>query len=197
MQGRRFTKMKAKKIFTKLLLLISITLITLIVTFGIKNKNKLIKSTVTHLSKTGIDISIDNIHLIEEEEGKIQWKLNADKAEVVYSNKITHLKNIQMNLYQKNNQFSVSADKGIIHNESENVELEGNIQVHSGEGHMLTTNNLKWVSEQKTFETSDDVKINGNNFILTGKGMKVNVDTEILEIYGGVRALFSDIKIIM
>ena len=190
--------MKPKKIFGKLLLLISITLITLITGFAIKNKSKLIKSTVTNITKTGIDISIDNIHLIEEEDGKTQWELNADKAEVVHSNKITRLKNIRMSLYQKNNsQISVLADKGIIHNESENVELEGNIQVYSGEGHVLTTNNLKWVSEQKTFATTDDVKINGNNFILTGKGMKVNVDTEILEIYGGVKAFFSDIKIIM
>jgi len=62
---------------------------------------------------------------------------------------------------------------------------------------VLTTNTLKWMSEQKTFETKDDVKINGANFILTGKGMKINVDTEILEIYGGVKASFSDIKIIM
>ena len=190
--------MKSKKILTKLLLLISITLITLIVAFWIKNKNKLIKSTITNLTKTGIDISIDNIHLIEEEEGKTQWELNADKAEVIHSNKTTRLKNVRMRLFQKNNtHVSVSADKGIIHNDSENVELEGNIQVYSGEGHVLTTNILKWVSEQKTFETTDDVKINGNNFILTGKRMKVNVDTEILELYGGVEAFFSDINTIM
>jgi len=170
----------------------------LIAAFAIKNKNKLIKSTVANITKTGIDISMDNIHLIEEEKGKTQWELNADKAEVLHSKKITRLKNIRMSLFQKNNnQISVSADKGIIHNESENVELEGNIQVYSGEGHVLTTNTLKWMSEQKTFETKDDVKINGANFILTGKGMKINVDTEILEIYGGVKASFSDIKIIM
>jgi lipopolysaccharide export system protein LptC len=211
--------MKSKKILTKLLLLISISFITLIAVFGIKNKNKLIKSTVSNIIKTGIDISIDNIYLIEEEEGKTKWELNADKAEVLLSKKITRLKNIRMNLFQNNNQISVSADIGTIHNESDNAEkgkntqissielnrniqvsnvvLEGNIQVSSGEGHVLTTDNLIWVSEKKTFETADDVKITSDNLILTGKGMKVNIDTEVLEIYGGVKALFSDIKTIM
>ena len=178
MQGWTTRKMKPKKILSKLLLLISITIIILITAFATKNKNKLIKSTVANIIETGIDISIDNIHLIEEEEGKTQWELNADKAEVFHSKKITHLKNIRMSLFQKdNNQISVSADKGTIHNESENVELEGDIQVSNGEGHVLTTNNLKWVSEQKTFETTDDVRINGINFILSGKGMKANIDT--------------------
>ncbi len=187
--------METKNLLKRLLLLISITLAILITIFAVKNKGKFLKSAGQSLTKTGIDISITKLHLIEEEEGKKQWELNAEKAEVINSKGITRMKNIQMSIFQKSeDNFSISADTGIIQNDTKDIELDGNIKVSNKQGYLLKTNNLKWASKLKVIQTNDEIKINGKDLAITGKGMKVNIDTEIMEIFGGVKVVYFGIN---
>lgn len=187
--------MKTKKLIRKLLLLITISLIILITVFLVKNKSNLPKSVSVKLTKTGIDVSIKNLHLIEEKNGAKQWELNADTAEVINSKGITRLKKIQMTLFQKNgDDLLVSADTGIVKNNNKNIELKGNIEVLNHEGYTLKTENLKWLSEQKTIQFDDEIEISGQDLNVTGKEMTVDVKNDIIEIYGGVRVLYYGMK---
>lgn len=187
--------MKTKKLIRKLLLLITISLIILITGFLVKNKSNLPKSVSARLTKTGIDISIKNLRLIEEKDGTKQWELNADTAEVINSKGITQLKKIQMNLFQKNgDKLSVSADNGIVENNNKNIELKGNIEVSNNEGYTLKTENLKWLSEQKIIQFDDEIEIRGQDLNVTGKRMTVDVENNIVKIYGGVRVLYYGMK---
>ena len=187
--------MKTKKLLKKLLLLVSLSLIILMTVFLVRNRNKLPKSFNVEIVKTGINVSIEDFHLIEEKEGKKQWELNADKAEVLDSKGITRLRNIEMNFFQKNgDELFVSADKGIIQNSSNNIELIGNIKVSNLDGYRLTTEKLNWTSDKKTIQTDDEIEINGKDLDITGKRMTVDVENEIFEIFGGVRVLYYGMK---
>ncbi|HJP17256.1 MAG TPA: LPS export ABC transporter periplasmic protein LptC, partial [Nitrospinota bacterium] len=188
-------EMKTKKLLKKLLLLVSLSLIILMTVFLVRNRNKLPKSFNVEIVKTGINVSIEDFHLIEEKEGKKQWELNADKAEVLDSKGITRLRNIEMNFFQKNgDELFVSADKGIIQNSSNNIELIGNIKVSNLDGYRLTTEKLNWTSDKKTIQTDDEIEINGKDLDITGKRMTVDVENEIFEIFGGVRVLYYRMK---
>ncbi len=70
--------MKTKKLLKKLLLLVSLSLIILMTVFLVRNRNKLPKSFNVEIVKTGINVSIEDFHLIEEKEGKKQWELIVD-----------------------------------------------------------------------------------------------------------------------
>ena len=182
---------KLLRILRKLLLLVSLSLIILITILLVRNKNKLPKSFDVKIVKTGIDVTIENFHLIEEKEGKKQWELNADKAEIVNSKGITRLSNIRMNVFQKNgNDLSVSADNGIIQNDNHNIDLKGNCKVSNLDGYRLKTENLKWISEKKTIQTDNEIEIMGKDLNITGKKMTVDVEKEIFEIYGGIKVLY-------
>ena len=188
-------EMKAKKLLRKLLLLVSLSLIILITIFLLKNKNKLPKSIDVKIVKTGIDVSIENFHLIEEKEGKKQWELNADKAEVINSKGITRLRNIELNFFQKSgNKLLVFADKGIIQNNNNNIELTGNIEVSNSDGYKLKTDNLNWISDKKTIQTDDLIEISGKDLSISGKRMTVNVESEVFKIHDGVKVLFYGMK---
>lgn len=187
--------MKIRKLLKKLLLLVSLSLIVLIIVFLIKNKNKLPKSFDVEITKTGINVSIENFHLVEDKEGEKQWELNADKAEIINSKGITRLRNIKMNFFQKNgHNISVLADKGVIQNSSNDIELIGNVKVSNLEGYRLETESLKWMSDKKTIRTDDEIEINGADLNITGKRMTVDVENEIFEIYGGVKVLYYGIE---
>ena len=187
--------MKAKKLLRKLLLLVSVSLIILITVFLLKNKHKLPKSIDVKIVKTGIDVSIENFHLIEEKEGKKQWELNADKAEVINSKGITRLSNIELNFFQKSgNKLLVFADKGIIQNNNNNIELTGNIEVSNSDGYKLKTDNLNWISDKKTIQTDDLIEISGKDLSISGKRMTVNVESEVFKIHDGVKVLFYGMK---
>lgn len=183
--------MKTKKLLKKLLLLLSLSFIILITIFLVRNRNKFPKSFDIKIVKTGIDVSIENFHLIEEKEGKKQWELNADKAEIFNSKGITRLRNIRMIFFQESgNELSVSADRGIIQNSNNNVDLMGNIKVTNLDGYKLRTEKLKWISDKKTIRTDGEVEISGVDLKITGKKMTVDVENEILEIYDGVKVLY-------
>ncbi len=187
--------MKTKKLLKKLLLLVSLSLIILMAVFLVRNRNKLPKSFNVEIVKTGVNVSIEDFHLTEEKEGKKQWELSADKAEVVNSKGITRLRNIEMNFFQKNgDELFVSADKGIIQNSNKNIELIGNIKVSNLDGYILTTEKLKWTSDKKTILSDEKIEITGVDLNIIGKRMAVDVEKEILEIYGGVKVLYYGMK---
>jgi LPS export ABC transporter protein LptC len=157
----------------------------------VKNKSKIPKSINVKISKTGIDVSIKKLHLVEEENGAKQWELNADKAEVINSKGITRLTTIHLNLFQKKGKdILISADSGIIKNDHKFVDLTGNVEVINHGEYTLKTENLKWFSEKKTIQIDSDVEINGKDININGKGMTVNMDNKTAEVYGGVRFLY-------
>lgn len=183
--------MDKKKIFRNMLLFISLSLIILITIFFFKNKNRLPKSFNVQINKTGIDVSIEKFYLTEEKEGKKQWELNADKAEIINSEGITRLKNIDMNIFQKGGDgITVSADRGVIQNDSNDIELIGNIEVLNQDGYKLKTESLKWLSEQKKVLSDKDVEITGEDLNITGKKMTVDVENKIFEISGGIKVIY-------
>lgn len=187
--------MRVKKILKKVLLLVSLSLIILISIFLFKNKNNLPKSFDITIADTGIDVSIENFHLIEEKKGIKQWELNADRAEVINSERITRLRSISMDFFRKSgNNILVTADSGIIKNDNNDIDLKGNVKVSSNDGYVLETENLKWMSEEKMVQTDDEVDINGTDVRITGKSLTVDVENETLEIFSNVKVLFYGVK---
>ncbi len=90
-------------------------------------KNDLV--TLTAL-KSGIDIEIENFVAVNENSEEKIWELKADLAQIDQENNLTHLQNVELTMKNKENQdFWVVADSGVLKNETNDVELEGNVRM--------------------------------------------------------------------
>ncbi|OPX34915.1 LPS export ABC transporter periplasmic protein LptC [candidate division KSB1 bacterium 4484_188] len=85
-----------------------------------------------------------------------------------------------MDFYDKDGRHNsvLTADSGLVHNETNNLEAEGNVQVVSDSGIVLQTSKLNWDNKKQKiisevpvrFTTREDTLI-GDSFI-SGPGLK-------------------------
>ena len=135
--------------------------------------------------------------LTETEGGETKWDIRALSAEFLSSGLVI-LEKAKINFYEKGKKvLNVKADSGRFNKVSQDVHLEGNVIGVTNRGETFITQNLNWVSAEKKIETSDKIKITGQNVIVNARGfvfypalnkmiLKKNVKAEI---YGGSKLL--------
>ncbi len=138
--------------------------------------------------------------LTETEGEETKWDIRALSAEFL-SGGLVVLKKVKINFYEKGEKvLNVKADSGCFDKVSQNVHLEGNIIGVTNRGETFITQSLDWVSAEKKIETSDKIKITGQNIIVNTQNLvfypalnkmilKKNVKAEI---YGGSKLLPED-----
>ena len=78
----------------------------------------------------GVAVEIENFKLVNEDASSRTWQLTADRAQVLSSENRTELKNVELTLKQEGGQnFMISADNGVMQNESRDVHLEGHVRL--------------------------------------------------------------------
>ncbi|MBI4389880.1 MAG: LPS export ABC transporter periplasmic protein LptC [Nitrospinae bacterium] len=77
----------------------------------------------------GVNVVIENFKVVHEEKGRPDWELTAESAQVNQQKKETQMKNVSVKLDMNNDQkYWVSADSGILQNESQDFDLQGNVR---------------------------------------------------------------------
>ncbi len=80
-------------------------------------------------TQDGVDVAIENFKVVHEEEGHTGWELIAKSAEINNEKKVTRLKDVQVKVDAKNKHtYWVSADQGVLENETQDFVLEGNVK---------------------------------------------------------------------
>lgn len=78
----------------------------------------------------GVEIEIENFKLASENGSSKSWQLTADRAQVLNQENRTELKNVALTLKQEaGREFVISADNGVMQNESRDIELEGHVRL--------------------------------------------------------------------
>lgn len=109
--------------------------------------------------------------LTETEGGETKWDIRALSAEFLSSGLVI-LEKAKINFYEKGKKvLTVKADSGHFDKVSQNLHLEKNITGVTSRGEMFVTQNLDWVSAEQKIETSDKIKITGQNIIVDAQGL--------------------------
>lgn len=78
----------------------------------------------------GVEVEIENFKLASENGSSKSWQLTADRAQVLNQENRTELKNVAFTLKQEaGREFVISADNGVLQNESRDIELEGHVRL--------------------------------------------------------------------
>jgi LPS export ABC transporter protein LptC len=102
------------------------------------------------------------------EKGRKNWDLSGKSADIFAE--IVKLKSVIGNLYGKEENIKLTADRGDFNKVDGKVHLEQNVVITTSSGTRLTTDSLDWDRKNQQVSTKDKVNIQRENMVTTGTG---------------------------
>jgi len=102
------------------------------------------------------------------EKGKKAWDLTGKSADIFQD--VVKLKDVIGNLYGKEEDIKLTADKGDFDKAQGKIHLEDNVIITTSSGSKLTTDSLDWDRKNKLVTTKDMVNIERGNMVTTASG---------------------------
>lgn len=102
--------------------------------------------------------------------GTKRWEVKGKSANVV--NEMVELEDINATTYGEDNTIALRADEGTYDRELNKVRLEKNVVITTSDGAEVTTDTMDWDSKNNVISSDSIVKVEREEIILTGKGVK-------------------------
>lgn len=137
------------------------------------------------------DAGIDQFTYRQSHAGTVQWEVKAKHGLIFESTQRAVLEDVLVTLYdEEGKEMTVAADRGTINtatNDFELVKHSGPIAIQTSDGYTIYTNHLQWSNDQRQLSTGDPVRITGHGVIVTGEGLRGNIDGERFTVLQNVR----------
>jgi LPS export ABC transporter protein LptC len=151
----------------------------------------------------------------EQEQTSSQFRYQVDRARVVYyqgqrrwdlqtesivkpkpeeeENQQTILRNIKDGrLYDGNKlEYEVDADEIIYFEDTENMELRGNVRFKEIEGKEITADKLQWSAETEKLTTEQGVTVKLQDGKLTAEKMELDTNDKVIDFTGKIKMNFA------
>ncbi|OGL69679.1 MAG: LPS export ABC transporter periplasmic protein LptC [Candidatus Tectomicrobia bacterium RIFCSPLOWO2_12_FULL_69_37] len=126
---------------------------------------------------TDADLRIDKAHMVQNHKGRMDWEMWADTALVYRKKDETHLQTLRMRLYSREGKpTDVTAERGVMGNQSRNVTLTGNVLIRTSDGITMRTDSLHYNPKEHRVLTDSPIVLQGQTFRLTGVGLNGNTE---------------------
>lgn len=131
-----------------------------------------------------IDLSLDQLHYTQNEDGQRSWTLDADKAEYKREDGQALLDKVRLQFYNAGEAGDVQleAEHGLLQQETRQVEVWDQVVVRTARGEQLFTERLHYDDQQRQLTTDEAIRVLTPQMELTGTGLKVDLDSGRLEV---------------
>ena len=143
-----------------------------------------------NLPPQGVAMQLSNVHYEQiDQHGNKEWALEAQSAQVFNEENKIVLKKLDVIFYSaKGEGFTLVADQGELYTDSKDVAVSGNVVTTTDQGFQIESDSLKYSSQDRTISTTDKVTLRGNNMVMKGTGMIIDVEKETLRLLEEVKA---------
>ncbi|MCP4341455.1 MAG: LPS export ABC transporter periplasmic protein LptC [Desulfobulbaceae bacterium] len=170
------------------IILVTILITSYLAVWGLYYSRVLEPEATVELIPDNVDLTLKNIKYTKTLAGEPLWTLVADSAQSTEDG-ITRIKNIRMVFFDRENgDIELSADEGALIPEHKTVTVSSNVVVVSSPGNTLQTDYLRFEEATQLLQTDGMVKINRDHFIVSGKGMELNIIERTLVLLSDVQA---------
>lgn len=136
------------------------------------------------------DAGIEGFVYRQTEEGRVQWEVEAQKAEIHESEQHVLLKQVHVRLFGNEGQdMQLEAEEGTINTANGDFDLRNQdelIAIELVNGYTILTPHVHWVDAEQTISTDRPVTIHGPGLIITGSGLNAELQTETLGVLDDV-----------
>ena len=139
-----------------------------------------------------IDAGMEGFVYRQTDEGRVQWEVEAQRAESRESEQHVLLKQVQVRLFDRQGQeqeMQLEAETGTINTANGDFDLrnqEDLIAIELASGYTILTPHVHWVDAEQTISTNKPVTIRGPGVIITGIGLIAELKTKTLGVLDDV-----------
>ena len=179
---------KPKKIKILLLATILITLGGVIgIYIGFRQDPKIAES-VPESIEPDATLSIGKIHQTATRKGKKEWSLEASSAHYIDKTSQMVLKDLSVIFFLKDNsEVTLTADRGILKTESNDIAVSGNVVLNNKE-YKLLTEKLNYAHERRVLYSNVPVIITGASAQLAADSISFDLNSNKITMEGSVEA---------
>ncbi|OGL45754.1 MAG: LPS export ABC transporter periplasmic protein LptC [Candidatus Schekmanbacteria bacterium RBG_16_38_11] len=194
---KRLLRSAKNKTLLYIILGSSLFLLIAIFNYPTENLRKLDKKEAK-MVKDKATISIEPLHFSQEIEKKSKYILSADSAKFFQEKGKGVLRNFSLTyIYNGGKKLTLSGAKAVVNINADkdlsnvdmsiaNIYSRGKITAVSSEGYTFETEKLLWNGSKRVISTTEPIILYGNNFKVTGEGLKADIDNERMEIVSKV-----------
>lgn len=172
------------------IILVTILITSYLVVWGLYYSRILEPEATAELIPDNVDLTLKNIKYTKTRDGEPLWTLVADSAQSM-DDGITRIENVRMVFFDREGgDIELTADQGQLIPEYRLVTVSSNVMVKDSPGNTLQTDYLKYVQTSNSLQTDRMVTINREHFIVTGKGMEMDIVKRAVVVLSDVEAQF-------
>jgi LPS export ABC transporter protein LptC len=128
-------------------------------------------------------ISLHNYHVAD-----VRWVLQADSASVFRDRKRVEAEWVEIDFFDGDEPMStLTADRGILLQNTDDLEARGNVRVVTTDGDLLKTEVLFWDHQRSLIHTDEYVEITRGDNVLTGVGLEADPGLNRVDLKQTVR----------
>jgi LPS export ABC transporter protein LptC len=137
-------------------------------------------------------LSIGKIHHTATRKGKKEWRLEAASANYAGETSQMVLKNLTVTFFLDDaSEMTLTAAKGNLHTDSNDIEVSGNVVVINRE-YKLLTEELNYAHDKRVLYSTAPVTISGPEADLAADKISLDLNTKIVTLEGSVETTIAD-----
>lgn len=137
-------------------------------------------------------ISLGKVHQTATRNGVKEWTLDARSADVINAKQQAIFQDLSITFFLKNNtKVYLTSDQGILHTDSNDIEVFGNVVVQNN-SYQLKTEILHYKHKERILFTEVPVDIISQTARITGDSMSHNLDANKTILKGNIKGNFGD-----
>ena len=147
-----------------------------------------LKSAIQSAAK----MSLGKLHHTATRDGVIEWSLDASSAKLLDEKKQLILDDLSVVFYMKDGKKAyLTAEKGFLHTESNDIEVAGNVVVKNN-NYVLKTEKLNYEHTRRILFSNVSVEISSDSEKLTADSISFDLNTKKTMLEGNVKGIFSE-----
>ena len=137
-------------------------------------------------------MSLGKLHHTATRDGVIEWSLDASSAKLLDEKKQLILDDLSVVFYMKDGEKAyLTAEKGFLHTESNDIEVTGNVVVKNN-NYVLKTEKLNYEHTRRILFSNVSVEISSDSEKLTADSISFDLNTKKTMLEGNVKGIFSE-----
>ena len=149
------------------------------------------------ISEDGLNLK--NIHYIQDnpDEGG-RWVLDADEVRFSKDRQHISFNKFRLKLEPENDlSLELVGTSGDYNKISNEINLRGDLEGYTGNGYRIKTEHILYKQKEGYLKTDEPVEITGPLFSVTGRGLRVNLESETIKILFDVTTLIDKRSLVL
>jgi LPS export ABC transporter protein LptC len=165
-------------------------LVALVLGLKFRSAELIVPAVVETATSAGSSLSLNNFEYRDIKEGNARWTVWAATATYFEEKRETVLDQVKAVFFLENGKkVRLEGDTGTLHNDTNNMEINGNVKVRYDDAYELTTDRLLYDREQELIHTAAKVLVEGEGLILRGQGMRLEIAKRALTILSHIETV--------